>query len=139
MTTFEWGMLSATVVGLLFTAGSILGGCVWAVAKIKQETSGQIASERIHTVGLLASHAAEIARERETQDKIMGELGSSLRRHIETVDRKISEVEIWGRDNYALKNDVKESISELRDDIRTLGVDIKADLRTISAKVDSKH
>lgn len=139
MTAFEWGMLSVAIVTCLLTAGGILGGCVWAVGKIAQDIDKKLGKERAHTATLLTNHMAEIVREREAQERNTGELGLSLRRHIENVERKISEVEIWGRDNYALKDDVKESIGELRNDIRTMGADIKADIRTLSAKVDSKH
>lgn len=139
MTTFEWGMLTVAVIGCLITAGSILGGCVWAVARIKEETVTRITAERIHTEALLSGYAAEWSKERKALEHNTAELGFSLRRHIEGVEKKLTEVELWGRDNYALKDDVKESISELRDDIRTLGAEIKADIRNLSTKVDSKH
>lgn len=139
MTTFEWAMVSLTAAGFLLTAGGVLAGCVWAVAKIKEETISRIAAERIHTESLLAGYAAEAAAARKTQEHNTAELGFSLRRHIEGVEKKLTEVELWGRDNYALKDDVKESISELREDIRTLGAEIKADIRNLSTKVDSKH
>jgi len=132
MTTFEWGMLSVAVAGLLFTGGGLIAGCVWTVARIKEETDDRVDKEREYTAKLLADHI-------DAQERNTGELGLALRRHIENVERKIGEVEIWGRDNYALKDDVKESISELRNDIRTFGTDIRADIRTLSAKVDSKH
>lgn len=139
MTTFEWGMLTVAIVGCLLTAGSILGGSVWAVARIKEETVTRITAERVHTESLLSAYAAEWAKERKSLEHNTAELGFSLRRHIEGVEKKLTEVELWGRDNYALKDDVKESISELRDDIRTLGAEIKADIRNLSTKVDSKH
>ena len=138
MTAFEWGMLSVAVAGFLVTVGGVLGGCVWAVAKIKNETTERMKAEREHTAKLIASHIAEISNDRKTLEHDVGEMGLSLRRHIETVNRKISEVEIWGRDNYALKNDVKESIGEIRNDIRNLGTEIKADIRNLSTKVDSR-
>lgn len=139
MTTFEWGMLSIAIIGCLMTAGSILGGCVWAVARIKEDTIARIATERTHIETLLAGYTAGWVKERKALEHNTAELGFSLRRHIEGVEKKITEVELWGRDNYALKDDVKESFGELREDIRTLGAEIKADIRNLSTKVDSKH
>jgi hypothetical protein len=37
MTTFEWAMVSLTALGFLVTVRGVLGGCVWAVAKIKTD------------------------------------------------------------------------------------------------------
>lgn len=138
MTTFEWAMLCVSGAGCLITAGGVLGGCIWAVARIKEETTARIDAERIHTMSLLAAYAAEAAQERKIQEHNTAELGFSLRRHIENVEKKIGDVEIWGRDHYALKDDVRDVITEIRDDIRTLGTEIKADIRNLSSKVDAQ-
>jgi hypothetical protein len=139
MTVFEWGMLSVAVLGFLITAGSVLGGCVWAVAKINMEVSARIDQERISTDQALKDLAADFAENQRTQDHNFGEMGSALRRFIESVEKEMHKIEMWGRDHYAQKPEVEKAIGALREDIKAGFTEIKNDIRALSTKVDSKH
>jgi hypothetical protein len=46
MTTFQMWMVGLGNAGCLITAGGIVGGCLWAVARIKEDVTNAIAEER---------------------------------------------------------------------------------------------
>lgn len=149
MTTFQYWMIGLTCVGILITAGGVIGACVWAVAKIKADVTEKIAEERTRVDNIMEAErenstrgmrefASEFAAEQKTQDHNAGEMGAALRRYIETVEKEMHKIEIWGRDNYALKNDVDKSIAAAREDVRIMTADIKTDLRALAAKIDQK-
>lgn len=135
MTTFEWAMVSISAGGFLLSAGGILAGCIWGVAKIKQHTVEQISAEREIRSEAIAKVAASFAADQKTQDHNFGEMGAALRRFIEEVEKEMHRIEIWGRDNYAIKDDVKA----LRADIKDMRKEIKDDFSSLSAKIDAKH
>lgn len=149
MTTFQYWMIALTCVGILISAGGIIAACVWAVATIKNDVTEKIAEERLRTDTVMEAERENASRtmqemmnkfaaEQKAQDHNTGEMGSALRQHIANVEKKMHEVEIWGRDNYALKNDVAESIKGLRDDVRDMRSDLKDDFKQLSAKIDNK-
>lgn len=139
MTVFEWGMLSVAVLGFLVTAGSVLGGCVWAVARIKAEVTERIDQERKITNEALNGFRADWADNQRIQDHNFGETIRALRSFIEAVEKEMHKIEMWGRDHYAQKPEVEKAIGALRDDIKTWFAEIKSDIRALSSKVDSKH
>jgi hypothetical protein len=149
MGTFQYVMIALTVVGILITSGGVVGACVWAVAKIKADITEKISEERTrvdmmfeaereNTSRDMRGFALEFAAEQKSQDHNTGEMGAALRRHIENVEREMHKIEIWGRDNYALKDDVNQSISTVRDDIKAMRSDIKSDFRDLNTKIDQK-
>lgn len=135
MTTFEWAMVSISAAGFLVTTGGVLGGCIWAVARIKQGTGDLVAAERLERAEAIATAMDRFDAAQATQDHNFGEVGLSLRRFIETVEKEMHEIEMWGRDHYALKDDVKD----IRSDIKEMRADIKSDITALSTKIDRKH
>lgn len=120
---------------------------VWAVAKIRNDTSEKIQQERIWAqrefADLQNEFKEELANmletfrhEQRTQDHSFGEVGAAMRQYIASVEKKLNEVEIWGRDNYVLKEDFKDAVDLLRTDLRSLGAEMKSDLRAIAKKLD---
>jgi hypothetical protein len=66
------------------------------------------------------------------QDRSSGELGLSLRRHIEEVAKKMHENEIWNRDNFVRKPEldaVRSDIKDLSAEMRTLVGDIQLNMQ----------
>ncbi len=57
-----------------------------------------------------------------------------MREKIATVEKKVYEVELWGRDNFADKEDVRDILKDLKE-TRT---EIKVDFRDLNAKIDAK-
>ena len=135
MTTFEWAMVSIATGGFLVTTGGVLASCIWAVAKIKQATGEQIAEERQERAEAIAKAMDRFDAAQSEQDHNFGEVGLSLRRFIETVEKEMHKIEMWGRDNYALKNDVKD----IRADINSMRLEIKSDITALGAKIDQKR
>ena len=132
MTAFEWTMVSISVAGFLVTVGSVIGACVWAVARIKAGTDEQIVAERMERTKAISEAMARFDNAQMSQDHNFGEVGLSLRRFIEEVEKEMHEIEMWGRDHYALKDDVKD----IRDDIKEMRNDIKDDFKELNAKID---
>lgn len=135
MTTFEWAMVSIALGGFLVTTGSVLASCIWAVAQIQRATSDQIVLERAERAEAIAKAMDHFDAAQLTQDHNFGEVGLSLRRFIETVEKDMHNIEIWARDNYALKDDVRD----IRADIKDMRDEIKTDLRSLSTKIDEKR
>jgi hypothetical protein len=65
-------------------------------------------------------------------------MGISLRGAITEMNDKVDKFELFGRDNYALKEDVKESIKDLRDVVTKIAGDIKTDFKELNAKIGKK-
>lgn len=114
------------------------GGVIWGIGKIKQEITDRIASEVIAREKALADAVdarneiverlrKEWAEGRKVQDSTVGELGLSLRRYIETVEKEMHKIELWGRDNYVQKPE----LDSVRSDIKLLGSDVKQMLAEI--------
>lgn len=135
MTTFEWAMVSIAAGGFLVTVGSVLGGCIWGVAKIQRATDEKIVAERIDRAAAITTATERFEAAQLAQDHNFGEVGLSLRRFIETVEKEMHAIEMWGRDHYALKDDVKD----IRADIRGLRDDLKSDFKELRAVIDAKH
>ena len=135
MTTFEWAMVSIAASGFVLTAGGVLGGCIWGVAKIKNFAVQQIAKEQKIRAEAIAKVAEVFANDQKTQDRNFGEVGLSLRQFIQAVEKEMHEIEIWGRDNYALKDDVKD----IRNDIKAMASSIKQDFKDLNDKIDANN
>jgi len=134
MTTFEWAMVSISAAGFLVTVGGVIGACVWAVGKIREGTIEQIKEERIQRADAIHKAMARFDEAQQTQDHNFGEVGLSLRRFIEQIEQKVYQVELWGRDNYALKHDV----ADVRKDIKEMRAEIKTDMTELGRKIDQK-
>lgn len=146
MTTFEWAMVCLTGAGFLLTAGGVLGGCIWAVAKIKSDIDEKITAERIRIDTIFEAErendarsmkdfAAQFASEQKVQDHNAGEMGAALRQYIANVEKSMHEIEIWGRDHYVQKPEFEKAVDALRSDITRLGADIKTDIRNLDNKI----
>lgn len=149
LTAFQWAQLVFMVLGFLMTAGGIVAGCVWAVARVEKRADARIDKERERSDQLMKSHqekmaiamkdlANELASEQKTQASVTGEMGMSLRRYIEGVEKEMHKIEIWGRDNYVLKSDFLKATDRLEEAIKDLAVDIKKDFREVLANIATR-
>lgn len=148
MTWFQWTMVALTAVGLFVTWIGIAVAVTRGVESIKRDLAKQIADEVLSRNQALAEEAAgrnrqieEIRREfaaaQKTQDLNVGEMGAALRRFIESVEKEMHAIEIWGRDNYVQKGEFEKATDSIRADIKALGADIKSDIRDL--KTDFTH
>jgi hypothetical protein len=145
MTFSEWLALA----GFLWTCAATTVAVTWGVGKIKTEISEKIAEEaqaRAKAV-LEAVEARKIELEKlrndwtesqHTQDRNFGEVGLSLRRFIETVEKDMHEAELWGRDHYVQKVDFEKAIDKLSDEIKAGNADLKADLKELKSEISPR-
>ena len=134
MTTYEWTMVAISSSGFLVTIGGVIAACVWAVAKVKQGTMEHIKDERVQRADAIHKAMLRFEETQTIQDHNFGEVGLSLRRFIEQIEKKVHEVEIWCRDNYALKHDV----ADVRRDIREMRAEVVTDIKELGKKIDGK-
>jgi len=147
MTAFEWVMVSLTAAGFLATCCTGLVVVTRAVEEIKRDTSSkieevrrEIAAEALAREKALSAAVdsrneeidklrADWTETQRVQDHNVGELGLSLRRYIEAVEKEMRKIELWGRDNYVQRPE----LDSVRSDIKTLGSDMKAVLAEIKS------
>lgn len=138
MTTFEWAMLIIAGAGFLITAGTVIVAVTRGVENIKQDTTEKIGSLRTEVGRERQEILDRFAEEQKSQDSHFGEMGNALRRYIETVEKEMHRIELWGRDNYVKQPDFERAIDAIRQDFRALGNDIKKDFRDVFDKIDAR-
>lgn len=70
-----------------------------------------------------------------TQDRQFGEVGLSLRRFIETVEKDMHEAELWGRDHYVQKADFEKAVDKLSAEIKAGNADLKAEFKEMKKEL----
>jgi hypothetical protein len=134
MTFGEWLALG----GFLLSCVSTIVGVTWGIGKINKEVSEKVAEESaarsravLEAVEARNAELEKIRRDwtesQNTQDRNFGEVGLSLRRFIETVEKGMHEAELWGRDHYVQKPDFEKAIDKLSAEIKAGNADLKAD------------
>lgn len=149
MTAFQWAVVGISVVSIFLTGGGILVAITRAVENIKADVSTKIAQEVLNRQAEIKKAVEEWAvalnalrREFEvsqkSQDQIFGEMGAALRRFIETVEKEMHSIELWGRDHYVQKPDFDKAIDTIRSDLKGMATEIKGDFRELYDKIDQK-
>lgn len=131
MTVYQWVMLGLGAFGFLSTW--ILGAFKIgrAVEQMRAGVREEIKQERNSIVEKVDALERRFDSDQKTQDHNFGEVGHAMREKIASVENKLREVEIYGRDNYVkipdferaierLSADFKSAVGEIRDDIRDL-------------------
>jgi hypothetical protein len=154
MTVAQWIMLGLGVAGFLLTWTGMAVGLTRFAESIKQDTSEKIAAEvlaRTKAISALdAARSSEIeALRREfheaqkAQDHNVGEMGAALRRFIETVEKEMHDIELWGRDHYVQKGEFEKATASIRSDIKEMCSELKSDIREriddLSKRMDVKN
>jgi hypothetical protein len=142
MTEFEWTMASLTAIGILFTSGGLLVGVTRGVEGIKHDMTQRVADEVLAREEAvedstkafneqIAKLRGELTSNQKTQYQEFGEAVLALRRFIESVEREMHKIEIWGRDNYVQKIDFVRAIDTMSSDVRSGFAGLKNDLGAI--------
>lgn len=139
MTTYQWVTLGLGAFGFIGTW--ILGAFKLgrAVEQMRAGVREEIEEEREKIVEKIEAMETRFEADQKSQDHNFGEVGAAMRQYIADVEKKVREVEIWGRDNYVQKSEFEKATDAIRADIRAMGADIKADIRGLNSKIDSKH
>lgn len=134
MTLFQWCTLALGVLGFGATWTGGVVAITKAVNSIKEYAAEKITDETFKISERLAKAISKFEQDQETQDHNFGEVGAAMRQYIADVEKRVREVEIWGRDNYAMKDDVRDILKDIKD----MRADIKSDFRDLTAKIDQK-
>lgn len=131
MTLYQWVMLGLGAFGFLSTwvLGAFKIGR--AVEQMRAGVREEIKQERDSIIDKIDALERRFDSDQKTQDHNFGEVGHAMREKIASVENKLREVEIYGRDNYVkipdferaierLSADFKSAVGEIRDDIRDL-------------------
>jgi hypothetical protein len=138
MTFYQWVTLGLGALGFIGTW--ILGAFRLgrAVEQMKSGVKEQIEEEREKIIAKLEEVETRFDEEQKKQDHNFGEVGAAMRQYIANVEREMHEIEIWGRDNFVLKDDFVKATDRLEAAIATMATDIKTDLRALTTKIDAR-
>lgn len=122
MTTFEWTMVILTALGVVITSVGMIvvttRNVTREVEALKTDMTKRIADEVIARNEAIGAAARAFDGSQDIQDHNVGETVSALRRFIETVERQMHQIEIWGRDHYVQKADFNRALDTLSTDMR---------------------
>jgi hypothetical protein len=126
---YPWVSVGVVIIGLIGQGlfGSFRLG--QAVEEVKAALKKQIDDERDKIVVKIEAIKADFETDQRTQDDRFGEVGAAMRQYIADVEKKLREVEIYGRDNYVQKSEFEKATGRLESAIKEFGADIKEDLR----------
>lgn len=139
VTGFQWATLILGVVAFLITWTGLAIGWGRLIEAVKADTTEKVSvASKALTIKLDALRT-EFFTEQRSQDHNFGEVGAAMREYISKVEKEMHEIEIWGRDNFVLKDDFVKATDRLEDAIKGMAADIKTDFRNLSNKIDAKH
>jgi len=132
MTAFEWLHGGLLVIGFLATwiIGAFKLGR--AVEQIRADLKEDIDGERDKILAEIRALENKFDDEQRAQDRNFGEVGAAMRQYTADVEKKLREVEIYGRDNYVKIPDFKEALERLSSEIKSVATDIKNEIRSQS-------
>lgn len=131
MTTYQWVTLGLGAFGFIGTW--ILGAFKLgrAVEQMKAGVKEQIEQEREKIIDKIDAMEARFDTDQKTQDHNFGEVGAAMRQYIADVEKKVREVEIYGRDNYLKIPDFERAVERLSADFKNAVSEIKGDIREL--------
>ncbi len=127
MGIYQWLMLALVALGFIGTwvMGAFTLGR--AVEQMKASLRGDIHQERDKILQKIGNIEERFDSDQKTQDHNFGEVGASVRQYIADVEKKVREVEIYGRDNYVKIPDFEKAMDRLSSDLKLFAADIKKD------------
>jgi hypothetical protein len=131
MTIYQWVTLGLGALGFLGTwiLGAFRLGS--AVEQMKAAVKKQIDDERDKIINKIDAMETRFENDQETQNHRFGEIGAAMREKIASVENKLREVEIYGRDNYVKIPDFEKAIDRMGETIKDAVTDLKEDMRRI--------
>lgn len=138
MTTNQWVTIGLGALGFLITWTGMWFGAGRFVEQMRAEFKKHVGDERDKIVSEIKKIEKDFHESQRDQDHNFGEVGAAMRQYIANVENKVREVEIWGRDNYVQKSEFEKATDRLADTIKSMGADIKADIRQLNEKIE-KH
>ena len=132
MTAYQWVTIGLIVLGNVITLafGSFKLGR--AVEQMKDALKDHFNTE-------LEELRNEFLASQKTQDHQFGEVGAAMRQYTADVEKKVREVEIWGRDHFVQKSEFERATDTIRQDIKDMSQSIKDDFKDLHTKIDGKQ
>jgi cell division protein ZapA (FtsZ GTPase activity inhibitor) len=131
MTAYQWVTLGLGALGFLGTW--ILGAFYLgrAVEQMRAAVKEYIDAERDKIVSKIDAIEEKFLSDQRTQDHNFGEVGAAMRQYIADVEKKVREVEIYGRDHYVKIPDFEKAIDRIGEAFTTAIKELKEDMRSI--------
>lgn len=131
MSLYQWVTLGLGAFGFLSTW--ILGAFKIgrAVEQMRAGVREEIKQERDSIVEKIDALEKRFDADQKSQDHNFGEVGAAMRQYIADVEKKVREVEIYGRDNYVKIPDFEKAIDRISEHIKGAMAEIKEDIREI--------
>ena len=102
-----------------------------AVEQVKAALKKQIDDERDKVLAELRAMEIRFDADQKTQDHNFGEVGAAMRQYIADVEKKVREIEIYGRDNYVKIPDFEKAIDRIGETMAAGFTEIKEDIRRL--------
>lgn len=131
MTTYQWVTLGLGALGFIGTW--VLGAFKLgrAVEQMRAGVREEIEEEREKIIAKIDAMEERFVTDQKTQDHNFGEVGAAMRQYIADVEKKVREVEIYGRDNYVKIPDFEKAIDRMGETFAGAIKDLKDDMRRI--------
>jgi hypothetical protein len=131
MTTYQWVTLGLGALGFIGTW--ILGAFKLgrAVEQMRAGVREEIEEEREKIIAKIDAMETRFDADQRSQDHNFGEVGAAMRQYIADVEKKLREVEIYGRDHYVKIPDFEKAIDRMGETIKSAVSDLKEDMRQI--------
>ncbi len=133
---YPWISVAVVIIGFLGQGlfGSFRLG--QAVEQVKAALKKQIDDERDKIIEKIDAMETRFEADQQTQDRHFGEVGAAMRQYTADVEKKLREVEIYGRDNYVKIPDFEKAIDRLSETFKEAVAEIKKDLRQVLKPTD---
>lgn len=127
----EWMPLGLGVLGFITTW--VLGAFKLgrAVEQMRAGVREEIEEEREKIIAKIEQLEAKFDDEQTSQDHRFGEVGAAMRQYMADIEKKVREVEIYGRDHYVKISDFDKAIERLGETFRLAITELKDDIRHI--------
>jgi cellulose biosynthesis protein BcsQ len=131
MTDYQWVTLGLGAFGFISTW--ILGAFKLGrtVEQMKSGVKEQIEEEREKIIAKIDAIESRFETDQKSQDHNFGEVGAAMRQYIADVEKKLREVEIYGRDNYVKIPDFEKAVDRLAETMAEAVKEIKDDMRQL--------
>ena len=131
MTIYQWMTLGLGALGFIGTW--VLGAFKLgrAVEQMRSGVREEIEEEREKLIAKIEEIESRFEEDQKTQDHRFGEVGHAMREKIASVENKVREVEIYGRDNYVKIPDFEKAIDRLGETMTKAVSEIKEDIRRL--------
>jgi len=131
MTSYQWITLGLGALGFIGTW--ILGAFKLgrAVEQMRDGVREEIKDEREKIVAKIEAMEIRFENDQKSQDHNFGEVGAAMRQYIADVEKKVRDVEIYGRDHYVKIPDFEKAIDRMGETIKSAVAELKEDMRRL--------